>query len=229
MPRPKSTTAKQASPKQPSSRSPQKRPAAKAPRQKRTYNSPLREQQIVETKERIIAAGVELVRSYESWDWKNLNASAVAKRSQLGKRTVQRYYPTEKVLRDAVLQQLVLESGVQFESLSLRDLGDMIEKIFRYLQSFAQTRAYPFDPSIQSLDQQGRLMLLKAVAEAKPDWPENRQMTAAAALDIFWQPQLLERLMTIWEMDIDQAVDTVTSLVDLIENAMRRNRFPQPD
>ena len=45
--------------------------------QRRGYNSPVRRQQSAETRERIIAAGAELVHGFPAWDWKNLSAAAV--------------------------------------------------------------------------------------------------------------------------------------------------------
>lgn len=217
-------TSKTPKTKTPAKKSSTSRPAAK---KKRSYNSPLREQQIAETKERIIVAGIELVRSYDSLDWKNLNATAVAKQSGLGKRTVQHYYPTERVLRDAVLQRLVIESGVRFDTLKVGELGDTMEQIFRYLQSFAMTRSYPYDPTVQTLDQQARIMLVKAVSEAKPKWTESQHKAAAAVLDMFWQPPMLERLTSAWDMDVDQAVTIVKWLVDTVENAIQKNKFPE--
>lgn len=196
------------------------------PRKKRAYNSPVREQQIAETIEKIIVAGAELIRRFDGWDWKNLNALAVAKRAGVGKRTVQRYFPTEKLLRDAVLQRLVQESGVHLEDITLANYGNTLEKIFRYLQSFALNRDYPYDPTMKTLDQQGRNMLFKAVADTKPDWSEAQQIAAAAMLDIFWQPPLFERLTTAWGMDIDQSAGIVKWLVDAIETAILNDQFP---
>lgn len=202
------------------------KPTSKSPQKKRAYNSPLREQQIAATKERIINAGAELIHGYESWDWNKLNALAVAKRAGVGKRTVQRYFPSEKILRDAVLQHLLLESGVQFEQLTLDDFGSTVEKIFRYLQSFALTSVYPYDPTVKTLDQQGRSMLLKAVTDAKPDWPESKQIAAAALLDMFWQPLLLDRMTTTWGMEMDHAVGIIKWLIEMIDTAIKKDRLP---
>ena len=89
-----------------------RRASAAPPATKRRYNSPLRQQQTLETRERIVAAGAKLVHSYRAWDWTNLTALAVGECARVSDRTVQRHFPTERLLRDAVLQRVYEVSGI---------------------------------------------------------------------------------------------------------------------
>ena len=203
------------------------KPASTQEAKKRAYNSPVREQQAAETREKIIAAGSELVHSYMAWDWKNLNADAVAKQAGVGKRTVQRHFPTENVLRDAVLQRIVEESGIDLGKLQLSDYADTVANILRYLQSFTVTHIYPYDSTFKSLDAMRRDVLLQIVATATPDWPEQKRIMAAAMLDIFWQPTLHERLTATWGLNVEDAVSALTWLIKAIETGIRKDRLPE--
>ena len=61
---------------------------------RRPYESRLRQRQTAETRERVIAAGSELVRQLPSWDWREGTFRAVAERAGVGERTVYRHFPT---------------------------------------------------------------------------------------------------------------------------------------
>ena len=92
-----------------------KKPAA----EKRAYNSAVRQQQSNETRELIITSGVKLAHEFPAWDWKNLTFRAVGECAGISERTVYRYFSTEQALKDAVMQRLVKESGINLNALSL--------------------------------------------------------------------------------------------------------------
>jgi len=193
---------------------------------KRAYNSPLREQQSRKTRGSIIDAGAELVHGFPAWDWTNLTARAVGERAGVSERTVQRYFPTERLLRDAVLERMVEESGVNLDALTLGEFADVIQRMFTYLSSFAVTPEKQEDPSFASIDRFRRDALLKAVERAVPDWGESDREAVAAALDIFWNPPLYERLVEAWGLDADRAVGLISWLVTLIERAVQAGQRP---
>lgn len=193
---------------------------------KRRYNSPLRQQQTAETRERIVAAGAKLVHSYPAWDWTNLTAIAVGERAGVSERTVQRHFPTERLLRDAVLQRVYEESGIGLDDLELDSFGDVTARMFAYLSSFAVAPQTLDDPTFASMDKQRRDALLSAVVRATPQWSEQERLTAAAVLDILWNQPPYERLMTAWGFDSDGAIGALTWLIDLIETAIRDGQRP---
>ena len=205
------------------------RPAGdKATTARRRYNSPVRKQQTAETQERIVAAGAELVHELPAWDWTNLTARAVSERAGVSERTVHRYFPTERKLRDAVIQRLVLESGVSLDSLQLDDFAEVTTQMFGYLSSFAvaPTTAAIDDPTFASVDKLRRDALVDAVARATPGWSDRDRENAAAVLDILWNLPPYERLLMAWGFDTDRALGVMTWVIDLIREAIQQGRKP---
>ena len=76
------------------------------------YDNSARAEKAGKTRERIIAAGSELVHAFDSWNWRDLTFRSVAERAGVGERTVYRHFPTERHLHDAVMQRLESEAGV---------------------------------------------------------------------------------------------------------------------
>ncbi len=200
------------------------RTASSAP--KRRYNSPLRQQQTLETRERIIAAGANLVRSYPTWDWTNLTALAVGERAGVSERTVQRHFPTERLLRDAVLQRVYEESGIGLENMQLENFAAITVRLFAYLSSFATTAQVPSDPTFLSMDQRRCAAMLKAVEDETPEWNAQQQRVAASVLDIIWNPPTYERLIATWGFTPARASEALTWLIGLIESAIRNGERP---
>ncbi len=194
--------------------------------EKRRYHSPLREQQSQDTRRRIITAGAELVQGFHAWDWTNLTARAVGERAGVSERTVQRYFPAETQLRDAVLERMVEDSGVDLGALQFGEFADVIQRMFTYLSSFAVAPEKQEDPSFASIDRYRREALLQAVERGVPEWSDEDRKAVAAALDIFWNPPLYERMVGEWGLDADRAVGIIRWLVTLIEQAVHAGDRP---
>lgn len=195
--------------------------------EKRAYNSVVRQQQSNQTRELIINSGVALVHEFPSWDWKNLTFRAVGERAGISERTVYRYFATEQALKDAVMQQLVKESGIDLDALTLAEFGTLIKSLFQYIQSFAAKTKPVEDPSFSGVDKERQAALLRSVVEATPGWSKAQQQVVTAALDIFWQPSTHERLLNGWNFDSDQSLATLSWLIDLVESAVREGRRPE--
>jgi AcrR family transcriptional regulator len=174
----------------------------------RRYVSQVRREQADQTRERIIAAGVELVRGFDSWDWSGLTFRSVAQRAGVGERTVYRHFPNERGLRDAIMVRLGEEAGVDYERLTLGDVGEVASRIFRSLGSFAvsDVTSPPNDPTFVAVDNDRREALLRAVAASKPELSEQEQLRLAAALDVLWGVPSYDRLVSAWGMSPDDAV-----------------------
>lgn len=194
--------------------------------EKRRYHSPLRKRQAAETRERIIAAGTELVHSFPSWDWKNLTAKAVGERAGVSERTVHRHFASERALRDAVLQELVSESGVDLGKLSLADFDDVVINMFRYMSSFAVAPDITVDPSQSRMDELRKQALVDAVAEATPAWSQREQAMLAGILDMLWQPATQDRLKLAWGLDTDQFSRVISWFTSLIQDAVASDNKP---
>jgi AcrR family transcriptional regulator len=196
---------------------------------RRRYNSPLRQQQAAQTRDSIIAAGVKLVHSYPAWDWTNLTALAVGERAGVSERTVQRHFPTERKLRDAVLQGVYEESGIGLEELELGTFSDVTARMFSYLSSFAVAPQPLTDPTFESMDTQRRNALFNAVVRATPDWTEQERENAAAVLDILWNYPPYERLMLAWGFDSARAIGAITWVIKVIAQAIQGGHRPNLD
>ncbi len=197
-----------------------------ATNEKRRYHSPLRQKQAAATRDRIIAAGIELVHTFPSWDWKNLTAKAVGERAGVSERTVHRHFSSERALRDAVLQGLVAESGVDLGRLDLAGFGDVVITMFRYLSSFAVAPDITVDPSQTRMDEVRKQALLAAVADATPAWSGQEQAMVAALLDMLWQPATHDRLKLAWNLDADQFTRVIRWFTALVQDAMDSGSRP---
>lgn len=194
--------------------------------EKRKYHSPLRQKQTAETRARIIAAGSELVHGFQSWDWKNLTAKAVGERAGVSERTVQRHFSSEQALRDAVLQGLVEESGVDLGDLSLVDFDGVVINMFNYLSSFAVEPEITLDPSQTKMDETRKHALVDAVAAATPSWSRQEQEMVAAILDMLWQPSTHDRLKLAWDLDTDRFTRVISWFTSLIQDALSKDNKP---
>ena len=210
---------------------PDKEPGELA-RQRRRYDSPLRRQRAAETRERILAAGSALVHSFPAWDWRGLTFGAVAERAGVGKRTVYRYFPTERDLHDAVMRRLQEESGVSYEGIGLDDLTDVTARVFATLPSYAVSRwtdSDPQEPTLIAENQRRRDALTRAVASSAPGWTATQRQMAAAMLDVLWGMPSYERLTTAWNLDSDQATQAMTWVIGVLSDAIRHDRRPGSD
>lgn len=201
-------------------------PRGNVTKDKRKYHSPLRQKQAAQTRQRIIAAGSELVHGFQSWDWKNLTAKAVGERAGVSERTVQRHFSSERALRDAVLQGLVEESGVDLAELSIGGFDDVVSTMFRYLSSFAVEPEIALDPSQTKMDQMRKLALVTAVADATPTWSRQEQEMVAAILDMLWQPATHDRLKVAWDLDADSFTRVISWFTALVQDAVEKGNKP---
>ena len=193
---------------------------------RRRYDSPLRRQRAAETRERIIGAGADLLHELPIWDWGALTVRAVAARSEVNERTVYRYFPSERALRDAVLVRLEEESGVELDGMQLEDVADVTARMFEYVSSFPLAPRTPPDPTVLAANQRQREALLSAVAAAAETSPPPEPTIAAAMLDVLWSVVSYERLVAEWGLDPEDAIRGLTWVIGLVEDAIRAGHTP---
>jgi len=168
---------------------------------RRRYDNRARQEKAAQTRERIVAAGSDLVHGFESWNWRDLTFKAVAERAGVGERTVYRHFPTERHLHDAVMQRLESEAGVSYENVSLANLAETTARVFAALQRFSVRETFPAPPddAFVSSDQRRRDALMRAVSDAGGS--ETRQRVLAGLLDVLWSPASYERLVGSWGLN----------------------------
>ena len=192
----------------------------------RPYNSPVRQAQVAQTRDRIVAAGAEAAHSLQSWDWRDLTVRSVAERAGVNERTVYRHFATEKDLRDAILGRLLEEAGVAVDDLALDDFAQTTSRVVAYLSTFATKPRIVSDPTFAAVDDQRRAALVSALEPRTSSWSATQRRQAAALLDVFWSLPPLVRLGTAWELPEDEIAGAIGWVIGLIEAAIAQGSRP---
>ncbi len=197
---------------------------------RRSYDSPKRSQQAAETRERVVAAGSELVRELPTWDWREVTFRAVAERAGVGERTVYRHFPTERHLRDAVMDRLEEEAGVSYDEVTLDDVPEVAALVFASLHGFAVRSEphLPADPTFDAVIERRQGALRRSVEAAAPQWTDEQKETAAALLDVLWNLPSYERLVSGWAFDGDRATEALQWLIGMVIAAVEADAPPPP-
>jgi AcrR family transcriptional regulator len=193
---------------------------------RRRYDSPVRRQQAAATRERIVAAGTELLHGFPVLNWRALTVRAVAEHAGVTERTVYRYFGSERDLRDAVMGRMERDAGVELEGLSLDQVQEVAARIFEYVSKFPLEPRTPRDPTVAATNERQRAALLGAVKRATRGWRPRDRVIAAAMLDVLWAPVAFERLVTDWELDPEEATAAITWTIGLVQRAL--DEGPRP-
>jgi AcrR family transcriptional regulator len=192
----------------------------------RRYESPVRRQQAVETHERIIEAGCTLLRRSGIRDWRALTIRGVALQAGVNERTVYRYFGNERGLRDAVMHRLEEQAGIELEGMRLEDVAGFAARIFGHVSAYPGRPKPPLDPTLSDASVRQKKALVAALAERTPGWTDSERTSVAALLDVLWNVASYERLVTEWELDREQAIETVSWAITLVAEAIRDGRRP---
>jgi AcrR family transcriptional regulator len=194
--------------------------------ERRPYDSPVRRQRAAETRERIVAAGAELVHGFTRWDWRDLTVRAVARRAGVNERTVYRHFAGERELHDAVMARLVEEVGDPLDGLTLDGFADGVARLFAYLSSFATAPRTATDPTFAAVDAERRAALVAALEPSTEGWDAGERAMAAALLDVLWSVTTYERMVGAWGLTPEQASTAATGLAELLAEGLRAGRRP---
>jgi AcrR family transcriptional regulator len=195
-------------------------------RARRPYDSTLRRERAAQTRERIVAAGAELIRGSSIRDWRGLTIRAVAERAGVNQRTVYRHFANERVLRDEVMHHLEQQVGIDLGGMRLEDVADSAARIFEHVSAYPLDRRRPLDPTLIEANRRQHDALLAAVEREAARWPEMDRTLAAATLDVLWSVASYERIVVDWHLDHDDAIRAITWAIRLVEDAVRDG--PQP-
>ena len=144
----------------------------------------------------------------------------MAERAGVTERTVYRYFPGERDLRDAVMVHLEREAGIDLEGLTLDEVQDVATRIFEYVSAFPLDRRRPLDPTLAAAGARQREALLAAVDRAAPTWPAADRAVAAALLDVLWSPASLQRLVVDWDIEPEAAIEGIAWAIGLLQAAL---------
>lgn len=194
--------------------------------ERRPYDSPVRRSQAAATRERIVAAGSELVHGFDAWDWDRLTFRAVAEQAGVGERTVYRHFPTERLLHEAVMLRLHEEAGVDYTGVTVDNLVEVTRRVLDSMGRFptAPTGPAPADQVFHEVDVQRRAALARVVVEL--DLEDEARATVAALLDVLWNLPAFERLVVGWQLEPERAAGALAWLVELVLRAAASGEGP---
>jgi AcrR family transcriptional regulator len=195
-------------------------------RASRHYDSPLRRQQAADTRESIIDAGCEILQNSSVRDWRALTIRGVARRAGVNERTVYRYFVNERGLHDAVMHRREQLAGIDLVDMRLNDIADVAARIITQVSTYPIQSKPPLDPTLTEAAQRQRNALRNALAEWTEEWAPSDRDAAAAMFDVLWSVATYERLVVDWQVDRDQAIRTITWVIDMIQGAVRRGDRP---
>jgi AcrR family transcriptional regulator len=195
-------------------------------RSRRDYDNSLRRQRAGETRERIVTAGIELLKHSSIRDWQGVTIRAVAERAGIHETTVYRNFVNERGLRDAIMDRLEEQSGIHVDELRLEDLPGTAAKIVKTISSHPMEPHPPLDPTLMKASQRQRASLLHALEEHTKEWTRSEQTIAASMISALWDLATYEHLSLDWDLDTDQAISGVSWVIHLIEQAIRSGERP---
>ena len=195
---------------------------------RRRYDSTLRRERAAQTRERIVAAGVEILRRSSIRDWRAMTIRAVAERAGVNERTVYRHFANERALRDAVMHRLEIDAGIDLTQMRLEDIADVTARILRFVGSYPLDPRPPLDPTLADANRRQHEALVGAVAERAARWSAADRTLAAATFDVLWSVASYERLVLDWQLDREEAIRAIRWVTGLVEEAVREGRPPSP-
>lgn len=193
----------------------------------RRYDSSLRQERAAHTRQRIIDAGAALVHEFSSWDWRQLKVGAVAERAGVHERTVYRHFPTEEVLRAAVVERLQQEAGLRPEDVTIDNIEEQVARLFTYLASFSSSTERRMDAALAAVDERRKAALLAVVTSETQGWSPRDRQAAAAVIDVLWGVATYRRLVDGWHLDEQEATRAVTWLLQLLLADVRAGGGPR--
>jgi AcrR family transcriptional regulator len=193
---------------------------------RRRYDSALRQRRAAETRDRIVAAGCQLLQDASIRDWGVLTVRAVAERAGVNERTVYRHLTNERGLRDAVMRRLEARAGIDLENLQLEDLADVADRIVATVSAHPLGSGPALDPTLSEASERQHAALLRAVAPHTEGWTDSDRTVAAAMVSVLWGVAPYERLVGEWGLGTEDAGRGITWVIGLIEDAVRQGRTP---
>jgi AcrR family transcriptional regulator len=204
---------------------PRDEPAVPVPNRRR-YDSRLRRERAEETRERIIAAAVDLLHGGSIRDWRRLTVRAVAARAGVNERTVYRHFVNERGLHDAVMRRLEEASGIDLDGMELKDVTDVARRIFDHVASYPLTTPPSLDPTLTDANERQRKALLRAVTRHAPAWSGADRRIAAALFDLMWSASAYERLVVDAQLDREEAARALLWVIALMAAAVDEGSPP---
>jgi AcrR family transcriptional regulator len=194
--------------------------------EKRPYHSPIRQARSAQTRERIIDAACSLLEHTSIRDWGALTLRGVAREATVNERTVYRYFTSERGLRDAVMNRLEEQAGIDLAGLNLGDIAKMASRVFEFIARFPLEPKPQLDPTLNETTLRQRTALQNAVTSANPGCDAIQAAEVAAVFDVLWSVAASQRLTQDWRFTEPQASHALTWAIEVIADAVRAGNAP---
>jgi len=184
----------------------------------RTYHSPLREEQMEQTRERILEQVAELLASGSDGE---VTVAAVAERAKVSVRTAYRYFPTKEALLDAFNDWMAHRLGTPATPATIAELREMPGVLFpsfeRNEQMMRAARRSGAEADIRTRRKQGQVRaVIKAVAREAPEVDEVTRRKAAVMIHCVVGSDAFLTIRDHWGMSTEEAIAAVQWGVDAI-------------
>jgi AcrR family transcriptional regulator len=186
----------------------------------RTYNSPLREEQMEQTREKLLEAMAELLAE-ESAD---VTVAMVAERARVSTRTAYRYFPTKEVLLDDFNEWMRKKFSQPPMPTSVGQLQDTAAKLVHYFEANEQLMRASRSLLHRELRKRRKIeqvkLITKNVAEAAPNLdPETVRLRAAMLLHLIGSESWMN-LRDHWGFNPDQIIEAIQWAVRALEEQL---------
>jgi len=128
-------------------------------------------------------------------------------------------------LHRAIVSQLEAESGVHYENLTLDEVSETGARVFESYSAFAASREGS-EPPLPEEDRKRRDAISRAVTRETAGWTVLERERAAAVLDVLWSVESYRRLVSVWEMSIDDANSSMAWAIKVVLTEIRGDRRP---
>jgi AcrR family transcriptional regulator len=196
------------------------------PPTRRRYDNTLRRERAAQTRDRIVAAGAEVVQQSSIRDWRALTIRGVAERAGVNERTVFRHFPNERALRDAVMHSLEQRAGVDLAGLQLDGIAEATARIFRLVASYPPDPRPALDPTLADASERQHDALLTAVAGRTARWSAADRTVTAAVFDVLWAVSSYERMVVDWHLPEEEVIRGIRWAITLLQEAVADGRRP---
>ncbi|MGA3147640.1 MAG: TetR/AcrR family transcriptional regulator, partial [Acidimicrobiales bacterium] len=99
-------------------------------------------------------------------------------------------------------------------------------QIFEHVSQYPSEPRPPLEPTLVDAKDRQREALLGAIAARATQWTDEDRTMAAAMFDVLWSVASYERLVVDWQIDHERAVQGLSWVIGLVEQAVRDGRGP---
>jgi AcrR family transcriptional regulator len=193
----------------------------------RTYSSPLREQQMAQTRELILEAAARLLGEAEAGE---LTVAAAAERAGVSVRTAYRYFATKEALFDGINEWFVRRWGIP--PLYPDRLDELKAVVTRLYVSFGENEAMiraalrtPQGVEARARRKQHQVRAITKMLEAEKLGLETAELRRiASSFQILMSSDQFTNLRDVWGFTIEEAIASTCWALDALIARVRKGK-----